>query len=64
METQKKLVRAKEAAAMLGIGVSTLWKWVKAGRLPQGVRLSARCTCWRLADIERFIDDKADENYR
>lgn len=49
-------MRAKDVAAFLGIGVSTVWKWVQSGRLPKGKRLSARCTVWMRADIERFLD--------
>ena len=49
-------VRAKSAAAFLGIAESTFWRWVKEGRLPKGKRLSARATVWMRADLERFLD--------
>jgi predicted DNA-binding transcriptional regulator AlpA len=54
-----KVLRAKDAAAFLGIGLSTFWKWVKDGRLPKGIRLSARCTVWRSEAIEDFIEQQA-----
>ena len=49
-------MRARDAAAFLGIAVSTFWRWVQTGRLPKGKRLSARCTVWMRADIERFLN--------
>lgn len=54
-----KVLRAKDAAAFLGLGVSTFWRWVKDGRLPKGTRLSARVTVWRVSDLESFIDQQA-----
>ena len=49
-------LRAKSAAAFLGIGESTFWRWVKKGRLPKGRRLSARATVWMRADLEQFLE--------
>ena len=54
-----RVLRAKDAAAFLALGESTFWKWVKDGRLPQGIRLSARATIWRIADLEAFIEQQA-----
>ncbi|MCC8194793.1 MAG: helix-turn-helix domain-containing protein [Deltaproteobacteria bacterium] len=53
-----KVLRAKDAAAFLGLGVSTFWRWVKDGRLPKGTRLSARVTVWRVSDLESFIEQQ------
>ena len=48
--------RAKDASSFIGIGESTFWKWVAAGKLPKGKHLSARCTVWKREDLERFLD--------
>jgi len=50
------MLRAKAAANFLGIAESTLWKWAKDGRLPKGVRLSARATVWRREALEAFLE--------
>ena len=55
----RNLVRAREAAAFLSIGVSTFWKWVKEGKLPKGIRLGAGTTVWKVADLEEFIERRA-----
>lgn len=50
-------MRAHDAAAFLGVAVSTFWRWVALGRLPKGKRLSSRCTVWLRSDIERFLEN-------
>lgn len=50
--THDKNLRPKEAAAMLGIGVATLWRWQKEKPgFPQSIRLSARCTVFSEKDL-------------
>ncbi len=39
-------VRPTDAAALLGIGRTTLYKWVNQGRLPKPIRLSHRVAGW------------------
>ncbi|MBQ7608973.1 MAG: helix-turn-helix domain-containing protein [Desulfovibrionaceae bacterium] len=47
-------LRVKEAAAMLGISVSTLWRLTRQGRI-QNRRLSDRCTVWLESEILNFL---------
>ena len=54
------VMRAKAAAAFLGIGESTFWRWAREGRLPKGTRLSARATVWKREDLERFLYQAAE----
>jgi len=56
-----RALRAKEAAALLGLGLSTFWKWSSEGKLPKGIRLSPRATVWRLSDLEAFLEKAAGE---
>ena len=53
------VLRAKAGAAFLGIGESTFLRWVAEGRLPQGMRLTARCRVWRRSDLEAFLNRAA-----
>jgi len=41
--------------AIIPVGKSTWWNWVKEGRAPKGVKLSTRVTAWRAEDIHAFI---------
>ena len=52
-------LRAKDAAKFLGVGISTFWRWTSQGKIPRGIRLSSRCTVWKLADLEKFLAQAA-----
>lgn len=51
--TDKILVPASEAAAMLSMGRSTFWAAVAKGALPQPIKIGG-LTRWRVADLQRF----------
>lgn len=55
MSETPRYLRAKDFAEALGIGTSTFWRWIREGRLPQGTRLSARCTVWPVTALEDFV---------
>lgn len=50
------LVDARQAAALLGIGLRTLRTMDAAGRLPAPVRLSPGCVRWRHAELKDWAD--------
>ena len=56
------LVRAREGAAILRVSLSTYWRYVQQGLLPRGIRLTPRCTVWRISDIEAFVTRQAAKN--
>ncbi len=47
--------RRKGIPPIIPISKSTWWAGVKAGRYPQPVKLSDRCTCWHVEDIRSLI---------
>lgn len=49
------LVRVNQVAAMLGIGRSTVWRYVKQGKLPKPIKWQGN-TVWRVKDLEEFIE--------
>ena len=59
--TDGGLVRAREGAAILRVSRATFWRYVKLGMLPRGIRLTPRCTVWRVADIEAFVSRQAEQ---
>lgn len=46
-------VRLPVVAGLRGISTATVWRWVKAGRLPAPLRLSPGVTAWRVGDLRR-----------
>ncbi|QBQ54331.1 helix-turn-helix transcriptional regulator [Nitrosococcus wardiae] len=50
-------------AAYLGRGVSTVWRCAKSDPLfPKPIRLSARCTRWKVGEIRAYVAAKAGES--
>ncbi len=42
---------------VLGIGKTTWWCGIKAGRFPKPVKLGVRTSAWRVEDIRALIAD-------
>ena len=48
-----------EAATLLGLGVATVWRWIKSGKI-SAVRISGR-TLVPVSEIERLKKERATE---
>ena len=48
-----------EIPAIFPVSKSTWWQGVKSGRYPQPVKLSERCTAWRVEDVLALIEQAA-----
>ena len=57
--SNQTLVRPKEAAAMLGISRKHLYALADQPNFPKRIHVSDRVVAWRVADIEAWIDAKA-----
>ena len=56
---QKKLVRVKEVAELLSLGVSTVWRKVQVDpSFPRPHKISERITVWQLSEILDWINVK------
>ena len=49
----------KEIAQALGISRMTVWRWAKAGRLPQPRKLGAHTTRWDSKEVQAAIQKMA-----
>lgn len=54
------VLRPRDAAAYLGIGLSTIWRWAQrdAG-FPRPHKLASRVTVWRKSDLDDFLERQA-----
>lgn len=50
------LLSAAEAAIETGRALSTFWRDVRAGRLPQAYYVTPRCPRWRRSELRTAID--------
>lgn len=61
------ILRAKALARYLGIGVSTLYDWLKPTSkrydktFPKPLALGARAKGWRVSDIEQWLKTKQQQ---
>lgn len=55
-EGKPAFLRAPDAAARLGMSHSTFRIQVKAGRLPQPVRISPKRPVWKVRELDAFIE--------
>ncbi|AWM79066.1 hypothetical protein DKL61_01115 [Gammaproteobacteria bacterium ESL0073] len=64
LPTTITILRAKALARYLGIGVSTLYDWLKPTSkrydktFPKPLSLGARAKGWRVSDIEQWLKAK------
>ena len=47
--------KKKGIPPIIPVSKSSWWAGVKSGKYPKPVKLSARCTCWRVEDIRSLI---------
>ncbi len=48
-------IRLPQVLAIFPISKSAFWAGVKSGKYPKPVKLSARCTAWKVDDIRNLI---------
>lgn len=52
-----RLIADKEVAHLLGASRSWPWKLAQAGKFPAPIKLSNRCTRWRLSEVRAWMAD-------
>lgn len=53
---QTGFIRLPMVLSVFPVSKSTWWAGVKSGRFPQGHRISARVTAWKVEDIRALIE--------
>lgn len=48
-------VSDREIAQLVGVAPTTVWRWAKAGILPQPQRIGIRCTRWNLGEVRQAL---------
>lgn len=56
--TQRQILGDKKTntPAIIPVGATTWWNGIKAGRYPQGIKISTRRTAWRAEDIQALVN--------
>ena len=59
---QDQLIRLKHVLQIIPVSPATWWNGVKVGKFPQGIKLGAKTTCWRLSEIIALARTGTGEN--
>lgn len=58
----KRKVSAKpERVGLLPVSEKTIWEWVRQGKFPKPIKVSANVTVWRLSEIQAWMEEKGME---
>tara|TARA_R110001592_G_scaffold200097_1_gene448892 strand:+ start:360 stop:575 length:216 start_codon:yes stop_codon:yes gene_type:complete len=52
----KRLIRLKEVQNRVGLGRSTIYRWMDEGKFPRSHSLGGYAVAWLEADIDSWID--------
>jgi prophage regulatory protein len=58
------LLSAKQLRVTLGICNATLYRWTAEGLFPSPIKLGARCSRWRIAEVRDWIKSNANADRR
>ncbi len=50
----KKMYRAKELSTFLGVGLSTIWRYAKQGKI-KAYRISGGCTVFNIEEVTKDL---------
>jgi len=53
-----RLIKLKDVIHMVGLGRSSIYKFMEEGSFPQSISLGARAVAWQQSDIETWIESK------
>ncbi|MBA3597951.1 MAG: AlpA family phage regulatory protein [Methylibium sp.] len=59
LAVEDALLKIGTVAAVTGSSPTSLYRWLEAGRFPQPIRLSSRCTRWRAGDVTAWLQAQA-----
>lgn len=53
-----RLIRFKEVQHRVGLGRSTIYRWMAEGKFPRPVQLGGYAVAWALEDVESWISSR------
>jgi len=56
-----RLLRLPQVLEIVPVSKSTWWLRVKEGRYPKPVKLSRRCTAWKMSDVMALLENGMKE---
>ena len=57
-EKPLRLLRLKEVKMRVGLGRSTIYRWISEGNFPKPVKLGVQSVAWRENDIDYWVSSR------
>ena len=57
-----RLIRLKEVQHRVGLGRSTIYRWMAEGKFPKPVQLGGYAVAWAEADIDKWISSRVSDD--
>ena len=61
IKNPSQLLRIAEVSALTTLAKSTINLWVAQGKFPKPMTLSPTIKCWRMGDIDEWINSKFND---
>ena len=56
---QVKIIKARPAkSGLLPVSEKTIWSWIRDGKFPKPIHLSAGIRVWKVEEVNAWIDNK------
>lgn len=52
------LLRAADVCSLLSISEPTLYRWIRAGNFPRGIKYGDRCVAWERSTLDAWLASK------
>ena len=59
-----RLIRLREVQHRIGLGRSTIYRWMAEGRFPKPVQLGGYAVAWAEDDVEAWITERLEQGGR
>ena len=62
MKDVDRLIRLKELIKIIGLARSTVYLLLSKNKFPKPIKLTEKTIVWRLSEIEKWIEERANIN--
>ena len=58
-----KILRTKEVPGRIGVSRTSLWRLVRTGKFPPGIKLGPNSVGWKEEDVEDWLSNREAQDY-
>lgn len=62
LDIHLEFIRISSLTEKLNISEATIYRWQREGIMPKSVKLGPKTSAWRVADIEKWLEEKSSQS--